>query len=517
MQKNFAQVPKADTPRSQFNRSCGYKTTFDAGYLIPFFVDEAMPGDTFNLKSTVFARMATPLKALMDNLEISTFYFGVPIRLVWDNFPKFLGEQDNPGDSTDYTMPTMDAPAGTGYATGSLQDYMGIPIGIAELEHRSDFLRAYNLIWNIWFRDQNLQDSVVVDKDDGPDDPADYVLLKRCKRHDYFTSGLPWPQKGDAITLPLGTYAPVELDPTLNQYQITRQTTDHAIIQTSVLQSAPATAYLRDTGGTTVVIDPGDTLRVDLSSATSATINSIRQAFQLQILLERDARGGTRHQEIIRAHFGVESPDARMQRPEYLGGGRAPVNIHPVPQMSQSDTTQQGTMGAFGTASFSGHGFTKSFTEHTLLIGLVCVSADLTYQQGLARMWSRSTKWDHYWPALAHLGEQGILNKELYAQNDANDDLIFAYQERWAEYRYKESLITGLFRSTAASSLDAYHLSQEFGSLPTLNSTFIQETPPMDRVVAVPAEPDFILDAVHNLVCARPMPVFGVPGLVDHF
>ncbi|WP_445771950.1 MULTISPECIES: major capsid protein [Pseudomonadota] len=528
----FSMIPRADIPRSKFDRQSGYKTTFDSGYLVPVFVDEVLPGDTINLQMTAFARLATPLFPVMDNMHLDSFFFFVPNRLVWENWQKFMGERwPDPDSSIDYTVPECTSPAG-GYAVGSLQDYMGLPTvgqitGSNTVVHCNFWPRAYNLVWNEWFRDENLQDSVPVDLGDGPDDPADYVLLRRGKRHDYFTACLPWPQKGDAVSLPLGTTAPV--------LGIGKANTVYANSGVNMRQSDGTTfntnySLIDPTGNDTsfAVQQDGSTgnpnIYADLSAATAATINQLRQSFQIQKLLERDARGGSRYTEIVRAHFGVVSPDARLQRPEYLGGGSTPVSINPVTQTSATglaeDTTPQGNLAAFGTALAYGHGFTYSSTEHGLIIGMVAVRADLTYQQGLQRMWSRSTRYDFYFPAFATLGEQAVLNKEIYATGTSTDDDVFGYQERWAEYRYKPSQITGLFRSTAAGTLDAWHLAQNFGTLPTLNDTFIQDTPPVDRVVAVGEAANgqqFLFDAFFDVKQARPMPLYSVPGLIDHF
>jgi len=529
MSHTFSQVPKAEIPRSTFDRSHGYKTTFDAGYLVPVLVDEALPGDTFNVNLTAFARLATPIFPIMDNMKMDTFFFSVPIRLVWDNWQKFNGEQRNPGDSTDYTVPQMVSTAVTGYLANSLHDYFGLPTEVPGLTHSSLWHRSYSLIWNEWFRDQNLQNSVTVDTDDGPDDPADYVLLRRGKRHDYFTSALPWPQKGDAVSIPLGGNAPV-----IGIGKLTNGT--FAGANNTTVRETGATATQTWAANTYAGIDPSNAAQqwgiqvdpanpgfpgifADLSAATAATINSLRQAFQIQKIFERDARGGTRYTEIIKAHFGVTSPDARLQRPEYLGGGSTPVNVSPIPQTSGTDATSpQGNLAAMGTALLRQHGFTTSFTEHCLIIGLVSVRADLTYQQGLDRMWSRLTRFDYYWPALSHIGEQAVLRKEIYASGvPATDDIVFGYQERYAEYRYKPSRITGEFRSNFAQSLDSWHLAQDFASAPVLDATFIVENPPVDRVIAVQTEPHFLFDSYFKMRCARPMPVFGVPGLIDHF
>ena len=523
----FSMVPKADIPRSSFDRQSTHKTTFDSGYLVPVYCDEVLPGDTFNFSMTAFARVATPIFPIMDNLHLETFFFFVPNRLVWTNWVKFMGQQDNPADSISYVIPQQVSPAG-GYAVSSLQDYFGLPtvgaIGLAgnTVSHSALPTRAYNLIFNEWFRDENLQNSVVVDKGDGPDTVTNYTLLRRGKRHDYFTAALPWAQKGGtAVTLPLGTSAPV-----VSNAQIPTYTSGAgANIPTYVNATSAFTGLAGGLGlSQSIIVGNQSGLYADLSGATAATVSQLRQSFQIQKLLERDARGGTRYTELVRAHFGVISPDARLQRPEYLGGGSTPVNINPIAQTSATGltggSTPVGTLSAMGNVVSNNNRFSQSFTEHGHVIGLIQVRADLTYQQGLRKMWSRSTRYDFYFPEFAMLGEQAILNKEIFCQGTAADATAFGYQERWAEYRYLPSLITGLFKSTSAGTIDGWHLAQKFTALPTLNTTFIQDTPPMSRIVAVGASANgqqFILDSLINIRTVRPMPLYSVPGMIDHF
>lgn len=535
-QSRYATVPSVSLPRSVFDRSRGHKTTFDAGLLIPVVVDEVLPGDTMSLQFNLFARLATPIYPLMDTLHLDVFFFSVPKRLLWENWEKFNGQQDNPGDSVDYLVPEIYPTTGNDHEQHSLADYFGIPTQVNDIAANAWWHRGYNLIYNEWFRSEDLTDSAVINRDDGPDVVTDYPVQRRCKRPDYFVSALPFPQKGDAVEISLGASAPVLLDtgqtPTVipdtgdrsprfkrfvgggaGEYLESVDATTNPHIQLSGSGFAADDQLAWSSSGLEVDLD-GVTGITDLSAAEPITINALRTAVTLQQYAERDARGGTRYTEKIRTHFGVTSPDQRLQRPEYLGGGSTTVSINPVAQTSSTDaTTPQGNLAAFGTATGGGMGFNKSFTEHAIIIGLVCLRADITYQQGLPRMFSRRTVHDHYWPSFANLGEQAILNKEIYMDGSSADDDVFGYIPRWDEYRGAQSMVTGLFRSVATTSLDPWHTAQEFGSLPLLATTFIEENPPMDRITAVTNEPDILWDCWASVKHARAMPAQSRPGV----
>lgn len=524
-QHSFAEIPDVHIGRSSFDRSFGVKDTFDFDYLVPVLVDEVIPGDTFKLKVSSFARIATQIVPVMDNMYLDWFFFFVPNRLVYDKWEQLNGAQNNPGDSVDYICPQLTIPA-DGPEVDSIYDKYGMPTDIPAgyVIKNTLSLRGYNRIWRDWFKDENLQNDVVQNIDQGPDAYSEYALLKRGKRKDYFTSALPWPQKGTAVSMPLGTTAPVVgigktngnfTTGPVSMRESTGTTASYGFISNLQTAGVDNQFAVKGTAGT----NGYPAIFADLSAATSATINQLRQAFMMQSLMELDARGGTRYVEILKAHFGVISPDFRLQRTEYLGGGTTSVNVHPVPQTSPtSGANAQGQLAAYATASTTGEvGFSKSFVEHGYVIGLVCARADVTYQQGLNKTYSRSTRYDFFWPKLQELGEQTVLNKEIYLQGTVADDQAFGYQERYAEYRYMPSQIKGRFRSTYAQSLDQWHLAQEFGSLPGLNSSFVVQDTPIERAIAIDTEPDIMMDMFFNYHCARPMLTYSVPATLGRF
>ena len=537
----FSDAPAMYMKRTKFDRSHVYKTTFNSGKLIPVFVDEILPGDTTRMSVNYFARLATPIKPIMDNIYLDWFFFFVPNRLVWEHWQNFCFEQEDPEDSTDYVIPTVAATGNSDNVyVGSLWDYFGLPVntsgnlsGISALPFRGVYL-----IYNEWFRDENLQKSVKIQKGDANEvlnsaratEQPSWVFTSgtsvvpglacppRGKRHDYFTSALPWTQKGPGVSVGLAGTAPVLSTKSVS----TNYLSPDISYRGSVGVQSGHMNIINPNGG--AVTDIGMKLDdfglyANLDESDIFTINSLRTAFQMQKFYERLARGGSRYTEVLRSFFGVVSPDARLQRPEFLGSFTKMVNVNPIAQTSATDdTSPQGNLSAYGVTAAKFHGFTKSFVEHGYIFGFVCARADLTYQQGINKMWLRSTVYDFYWPTFAHLGEQAIELREIYAQGSKDDTTVFGYQERYAEYRYKPSQITGKFRSSVTGgSLDKWHLSQFFKNAPTLNEEFIVEKPPIDRIIAVPSEPEFLLDIGFRYTTVRPMPMFGTPGLVDHF
>lgn len=518
----FNNISPQKIPRSAFRRDFTRRGTLNTNDLVPIFCDEILPGDDVNLKMTAMVRMTTPIKPLMDNLYLETFWFFIPNRLVWSNWKKFQGEQINPGDSTTYTIPVLNknvAPMSTtGFLANSIYDNLGLPILVTNLADISAlYNRAYDLCWNEWFRDENLQNSITVPTGDGPDDPALYTMRKRNKRKDYFTSALPWPQKGDAVSIGLAGTVPLISTGNVATFKWNSSGTTSALEASAALgvtTSTPITNGNRLTFGN--LDEEFNGLVGDLDGVSAITINALRQAALYQQILELDARGGTRYVEAIYSRFGVVSPDFRLQRPELIGQGHTRINIYAVPQTAPTSAgeTPQGNLAAFSATTIQGdHGCRYSATEHGMIIGLANVRADLTYQQGVPKKFTRSTRLDFYEPLQNGLGEQAILNREIFAQGTSADTQAFGYQERFAEYRFFNSEITGTFRSNAPQTIDVWHLSQDFGALPALNSSFIEENVPMDRILAVTTEPQFYFDASYAYNHVRPMPIRSNPGI----
>jgi len=531
MNHDFSQVVGNTPQKSQFKRPYTFKGPIDFGKIYPFYADEVLPGDVFNVSGSAVARLSTPIFPIQDGMYLDFHFFFVPNRLVWTNWTKFQGERDDPADSIDFTVPRVLAGA-SGFGEESLFDYLGLPNDVASLPVNALIPRCYQLIWNEYYRAQNVVDSLVVSKGDGPDTVTDYELLYRTKRADYFTRMNPAPQKGDAISVALGTTAPVIGDG--NAVNFVKDTNNYNYglhfnaggnldvghdFTGEALPSNLASGGAVPTGGDALGLSQQSAysgMIADLTDASAITVDALREAVMLQQILELDMRAGSRYPEIIQAHWGIDVGDATMQRPELIGIATTAINVKPIPQTSETGTSAQGNLAAIGYAEAANVGYTYGFKEHGHVLGLVSARCDLTYQQGKRRMWDRQTRFDFYEPMTAHLGEQTVLSKELYCDGTSNDDDVLGYVPIWEDYRYIPSMVVGKYRSNSATSLDSLHLAQDFATRPTLNAAFLQENPPIDRVVAVPSEPDLKLDVFLNIMASRPMPVFGTPGFTAH-
>ena len=556
-ESHFSLSPHVDISRSRFDRSASLKTSFNAGDVVPFFLEEVLPGDTFSVDTSKVVRMQTLLTPMMDNVYLDTYYFFVPNRLVWDHWKEFCGENTESAwiPATEYTMPQITSPADTGWDVGTLADYFGIPTGVAGLSVSALPFRAYALIINEWFRDQNLQDPLVVPTDDSTvagvnsgtfvtDVAKGGKPFIAAKYHDYFTSALPAPQKGPDVAIPVAQAASYPVYPLAQSVspsgadslkwqkrdgsKFTYNSSQYGVFGVSSdfsdgASASDSTMLKQLQTGLNSVSDviPANLWAVADGNAAAATINQLRLAFQIQKFYERQARGGSRYTEVVRSFFGVTSPDARLQRPEYLGGNRVPINVNQIVQQSgtESSGTPQGTVVGQSLTTDKHSDFTKSFTEHGLIIGVMVARYDHTYQQGLNRLWSRKDKFDFYWPVFANIGEQAIKNKEIFAQGTDKDNEVFGYQEAWAEYRYKPNMVTGEMRSAYAQSLDVWHLADDYSALPSLSDSWIREDKAnIDRVLAVTSavSNQFFADIYVKNYCTRPMPMYSVPGLIDH-
>ncbi|ALS03636.1 VP1 [Gokushovirus WZ-2015a] len=539
---DFSRNPGVSLSRSRFNRTSDRLDTFDTGEIVPIYVDEVLPGDTFELDMTAIIRGSTPIFPVMDNSYLDVYFFFVPNRLTWEHWRELMGENRTTAwtQKVDYSVPQVTAPAG-GWAELSLADHFGIPTKVDNISVNALPFRAYGLIYNEFFRNQNLTNPTQVEVNDAnitgknPDDVTnsnDWAItgakcLKSAKFFDYFTGALPQPQKGEPVEIgatggvPLAVYSDAKLT---NLYPIDNNAQNEKWIlgDTGIVsQWKIPNEYNQEAWSTRVKNNQNNKngyLGANLGNAFAISVNQLRQAFQVQKLLEKDARGGTRYREILKNHFGVTTSDARMQIPEYLGGCKVPINVSQVVQTSAStDASPQGNTAAISVTPFSKSMFTKSFDEHGFIIGVATARTAQSYQQGIERMWSRKDRLDYYFPVLANIGEQAILNKEIYAQGNAKDDEAFGYQEAWADYRYKPNTICGRFRSNAQQSLDAWHYGQDYDKLPTLSTDWMQQSDTeMKRTLAVQTEPDFIANFRFNCKTVRVMPLYSIPGLIDH-
>lgn len=552
VESHFALNPtRIDMSRSTFDRSSSVKTSFNVGDIVPFFLEEVLPGDTFNVRTSKVVRMQTLLTPMMDNLYLDSYYFFVPNRLVWSHWKEFNGENTESAwiPTIEYSIPQITSPSG-GWSVGTLADYFGLPTGVDGLSVSALPFRAYALVMNEWFRDQNLQDPLVVPVDDATvagvnsgnfvtDCAKGGLPYIAAKYHDYFTSCLPSPQKGPDVTLSVASQGDL---PVVTKQQYVPNPGSVALQFDKAMtkdQSYPLSIAWTDTSkraelrhdvnassagvsATTLTGAPSNLWAVNSGNAIIATINQLRMAFQIQKLYERDARGGTRYIEVLKSHFGVTSPDARLQRPEYLGGNRVPINVNQVIQQSGTGAgadTPQGTVVGMSQTTDTNHDFIKSFTEHGYIIGVMVARYDHTYQQGIERHWSRKTRFDYYWPVFANIGEQAVLNKEIFAQGTAKDNEVFGYQEAWSDYRYKPNRVTGEMRSAYEQSLDVWHLADDYASLPSLSDSWIREDKnTVDRVLAVKStvSDQLFADIYVSNRATRPMPLYSIPGLIDH-